>query len=64
MFRVDGDAWIIDVVLQHRLPKRSAMLSIGVRNLTDEEIPLVDSDPLNPRVVTRRLVTGSVSVVF
>jgi tetratricopeptide (TPR) repeat protein len=60
----DDHAFITDVLLQLRLPLRMGLVSIGVRNITDEEIELVDTDPLNPRVAQGRLVTGAVSWVF
>lgn len=64
VFQLSDDALITDVLIQYRLPRRIGLLSLGVRNLTDEDLDLMDTDPLNPRVATRRLITGTVSFTF
>jgi len=53
-FETEDDAWITDAALEYRLPRRLGMVSVGVRNMTDEFIDLLETDPLNPRVATRR----------
>jgi hypothetical protein len=58
------DAWITDISAEYRLPKRRGVIAVGVRNVFDDSIDLVEIDPLNPRVATRQFVFGSVRLVF
>ena len=58
------DAWITDLSVEYRLPRRLGVISVGVRNLFDDFIDLLEIDPLNPRVATRQFVFGSVNLVF
>jgi hypothetical protein len=39
-------------------------IAVGVRNLFDQSINLVEVDPFNPRVATGRFVFGRVSLAF
>jgi hypothetical protein len=57
-------AWITDVSLEYRLPKRLGFIAVGVRNAFDDFIDLLEIDPLNPRVATRRFVFGTVRLAF
>ena len=50
----DDNAWITDVVLDYRLPRRLGVISLGVKNVTNNVIDLVEIDPLNPRVAIKR----------
>jgi Tfp pilus assembly protein PilF len=58
------DGWITDVLLEYRLPKRFGSISFGARNVFDVEVDVIETDPLSPRVATRRLVSGTVSIEF
>lgn len=58
------DGWITDVLLEYRLPRRFGSISFGARNVFDEEVDVIEIDPLSPRVATRRLVSGSISIEF
>ncbi len=60
----DQDAWITDAFLEYRLPKRFGVISFGARNIFDNQLDLVDTNPLSPRDATKRLVSGRVSVTF
>jgi Tfp pilus assembly protein PilF len=56
----EDEAWITDVSLERRLPNRLGVIAVGVRNAFDRFIDLVEIDPFNSRVATRRLVFGTV----
>ena len=58
------DGWITDVLLEYRLPRRLGSITLGARNVFDVEVDVIETDPLSPRVATRRLVSGSVSIEF
>ena len=53
-FEQDDNAWITDLALDYRLPRRRGLVSVGVLNIGDNFIDLLETDPLNPRVSTRR----------
>src|SRR6266545_1856467 len=63
-FDVSDSAWITDVSLEYRLPKRYGILAVGARNLFDNSINVFETDPVNPRIAKRRLVFGRISLVF
>lgn len=54
-FRQSDRAWIYDASAEFDLPKRRGSISMGVRNWADRFIDIVETDPVNPRVATRRL---------
>jgi Tfp pilus assembly protein PilF len=58
------DAWITDISIEQRLPRRRGSVSIGARNIFDNAIDLLEIDPLNPRVATRQFVYGNFKLVF
>jgi hypothetical protein len=60
----DDDAVIADLVVEYRLPGRLGAVAIGANNVFDEFVDLVEIDPLNPRVATRRLVFAKIRVEF
>ena len=57
-------AWITDVSVEQRLPGRRGVIAVGVRNLFDENIDLVEIDPVNPRVATKQFLFTKFSLVF
>jgi len=63
-FDADDSAWIVDAAIDYELPKRRGVLSLGVLNIGDEFIDLVESDVFNPRVATRRLAFLRVRFTF
>jgi hypothetical protein len=58
------EAWITDLSFEQFLPRRHGSMSIGVRNVFNEEIDLVEIDPLNPRVATKRFAYVAFKLVF
>ncbi len=56
--------WVTDVSLEYRLPRRLGTLAVGVKNLSDNFIDVLETDPLNPRVATRRFVFGRISLLL
>jgi hypothetical protein len=57
-------AWITDVSLEYQLPNRLGFVAVGVRNLFDTQIDLLEIDPLTPRVATGRLMFARARLVF
>ena len=57
-------AWIVDLSIECRFPRRRGSVLLGANNLFDESVDLVESDPFNPRVATRQLAYLRVSVNF
>ena len=55
IFERDDEAWIADVALDIEFPRRRGVVTLGVLNLGDEFIDLVESDVFNPRIAARRL---------
>jgi Tfp pilus assembly protein PilF len=45
----DDDFWLLDAAIGYRLPKRYGLITIGVKNLTDEDFEFFDTDRDNPR---------------
>jgi hypothetical protein len=60
----DDDAWITDISLEYRLSQRLGVIAVGVRNVFDESIDLLEIDPLNPRVATRQFAYANVRLEF
>jgi tetratricopeptide (TPR) repeat protein len=52
--------WLVDVAINYRLPKRCGFLTLGVKNLFDEEFQYADTDILNPRLQPQRFVFAKV----
>lgn len=57
-------AWITDLSVSYSLARRRGEFTIGVRNLFDESLDLVEIDPVNPWVATKQFVFGRFSVAF
>ena len=60
----EDDAWITDLSVEYRLPRRLGSIVLGANNLSDAFIDLVEIDPLAPLVATRRLVFGKIRLNF
>jgi len=52
---VDETFWIVDVLLNYRLPKRYGFLSAGVTNILEEDFRYQDTDPDNPIIQPVRM---------
>jgi hypothetical protein len=63
-FEQGDQGWITDVSLDYRLPGRLGIVGIGARNVFDTRINLFETDPVNPRFATRRLVFAKAQLQF
>jgi len=43
--------WIVDTEVNYRMPKRHGIISVGVKNLFDEEFSFQDTDAENPQIM-------------
>ena len=60
----EDDGWITDLTLEYRLTGAQGVVAVGVRNLFDESIDLLEIDPVNPRVATQQFVFAKFSLEF
>jgi tetratricopeptide (TPR) repeat protein len=60
VFPKEDSAWITDLAVEYRLPDRLGSIALGANNLTDNFIDLLETDPFNPRVATRRFVFAKI----
>jgi tetratricopeptide (TPR) repeat protein len=58
----DDDFLIVDAEIGYRFPKRYGFLSLGVRNLTDEDFNYFDSDRNNSRFHPDRVFFGQITI--
>jgi tetratricopeptide (TPR) repeat protein len=58
------EGWITDVSLDYRLPSRYGTVGIGARNVFDTHLNVFETDPVNPRFATRRLVYARAQLLF
>jgi tetratricopeptide (TPR) repeat protein len=63
-FRKNDRAWITDASIGYSFAKRRGQFSIAVKNLLNQSITLLETDPLNPRVPSKRFVFGKLRLVF
>jgi Flp pilus assembly protein TadD len=56
--------WTLDAETSYRLPKRWGILSVGVKNLLDENFHYKDTDPSNPAAVPGVFVFGKITLSF
>ena len=63
-FRKNDSAWIADVSLEYRFPRRKGNFVLGASNITDDFIDLLETDPLNPRVATRQILFAKLRINF
>ena len=57
-------AWITDLFVDYRLPQRFGILSVGVKNLFDKAIDLLETDPTFPTLPTKRFIYARARLVF
>jgi hypothetical protein len=60
----DDDFFLVDMAISYRFPKRYGFLTIGVKNLTDEDFEYFDSDRDNPRFQPDRVFFGKVTLAL
>jgi tetratricopeptide (TPR) repeat protein len=63
-FSQDSKFWVTDAAINYRLPKRQGLLTLGIRNLFDNEFQFFDTDPTTPRIAPGRLVFGRLTLAF
>ena len=62
----DGDDafWLFDASISYRLPKRYGMLTVGAKNLFDEEFEYFDRDWENPQIQPERFFFAKFTLSF
>jgi outer membrane receptor protein involved in Fe transport len=60
----DDQFWIVDASIGYRLPKRWGLITLGVKNLLDEDFRFQDTDPARPIIYPERLIFARVSLAF
>jgi tetratricopeptide (TPR) repeat protein len=63
-FPQDVSFWVTDADIGYRLPRRRGFFSVGVRNLFDESIQFVDTDPVVRRYAPERFVFARLNLFF
>jgi len=48
--------WVVNASINYRLPKRLGLLTVGVKNLFDENFMYQDTDPASPQIQPKRLI--------
>jgi len=60
----DDDFWLVDAAVSYRLPKRYGLITLGVKNLFDEEFDFFDSDTQNSSIQQDRFFFGKVTLAL
>jgi outer membrane receptor protein involved in Fe transport len=60
----DDNFWLFDAAIRYRLPKRYGFLTVGAKNLFDEDFEHFDTDVDNPRVQPDRSVFARVTLAI
>ncbi|KPK22929.1 MAG: hypothetical protein AMJ61_16600 [Desulfobacterales bacterium SG8_35_2] len=60
----EDDFWLVDVAISYRLPKRYGFISVGAKNLFDEEFKYFDTDSRNSTCQPVRTVFGRITLAF
>ncbi|KAA3622220.1 MAG: TonB-dependent receptor, partial [Proteobacteria bacterium] len=61
----DGERlWVVDVDLDYRLPRRRGVITLGVRNLFDEEFRYQDTDLESPRFASGQYLFARIFLAF
>jgi hypothetical protein len=58
------DFWVVDAAISYRLPKRYGFITVGVKNLFDEEFLYADTDLNNPSVLPDRFIFSKVTLAI
>jgi len=56
--------WLVDAALGYRLPRRNGFITVGARNLLDEEFRAYDIDPANPTIQPKRMIFISATLAL
>jgi len=56
--------WVADAAISYRLPKRWGLITLGVKNLFDEQFKFQDTDPASPVIQPERLIFARFTLVF
>jgi len=65
VFETDSDEfWLVDAAIKYRLLKRYGFISVGAKNLFDEEFKYFDTDLRNSSIQPARTVYGSLTLAF
>lgn len=56
--------WVIDAEVGYRLPYRYGVISVGIRNLLDEEFNFQETDPSQPTLYHDRLLLARLTLSF
>jgi len=64
VFNKRDSAWLTDAEAEFRLPRRLGAVHVGIRNLFNRPLNVFDTDPLRPRLATRRLMFVGISLVL
>jgi hypothetical protein len=59
-----ADFWLADAQLSYRLPNRYGAISVGVRNLFDQDVRYFDLDPSNPWLYPERFAYARLELHF
>ena len=60
----DDNFWLVDVGLRYRFPKRYGFLTVGARNLFDEDFNYYDTDFENPAIWPERVIFATVTLAL
>jgi tetratricopeptide (TPR) repeat protein len=64
VFSGGDNFWIVDARIDYRLKKRRGLLSVGVKNLFDEEFNFQETDFDNPTIIPDRLAFAKFTLVY
>jgi len=56
--------WVVDAAIRYRLPKRWGFITVEAKNLLDEKLKFLDTDPRNPRIQPERLIFTRFTLAF
>jgi outer membrane receptor protein involved in Fe transport len=56
--------WVVDASINYRLPKRFGLLTVGVKNLFDENFMYQDTDPTSPQILPKRLIFARLTLAI
>ena len=60
----DDNFWLFDAAIKYRLPKRYGFISVGAKNIFDEDFEHFDTDPDNARIQPERTAFATVTLAF
>ncbi len=56
--------WLFDAAVSYVFPKRFGFLTVGMKNIFDEEFNYFDTDPKNPRIQPGRYFFGKITLAL